>query len=274
MKKRVNKKKEISSLEIKREKEKVLDYIKGQNLPLVWSKIFQRFHYAERYTAEAYQPLKDWYNKLYEELMDEFSKTLTANKQKVPFDIAISKPVFNLDKDNLNTLLIKSFKYYKTIVEETFFISNNFNHNQYFINFFNTFIPKLSSCCILKNSSNYLNPYHQVYNLETFKEYLKQTPGLYSQMAIWAIDNPFLFSSSMISQEHHVQPVFLSTEKYNIFSLKEIEQPYNKVQVSLVVHILLHVVRLIEYNQVGDYKALTVIAGMVRRKPEKSLTKF
>ena len=130
----------------------------------------------------------------------------------------------------------------------------------YYKNFFQTFTPaKISEIkCFSPNevkqiSENYQN---QVVNKATMINYLKNTPGIYTSICLWAEENPYIKDYS--HHIHHVFPKFLVGKYYN-FSTEKILVSYNEIKVDWFIHSLLDGIRLFEYAQPEDNQSVKIL---------------
>ena len=133
-----------------------------------------------------------------------------------------------------------------------------YNHD-----FFKTFSSNVIKSMCLNQSKLALScipKFHSVTDLESFKTYLKDTPGLYSQLCLWTIKNPFSLGKIVIQINHHLTSKFLYRDPFYKSTKKQLNYSYNIVSISWLIHFLMHLTRLVEYaRQFQDELSLKVI---------------
>ena len=133
------------------------------------------------------EKVKEWYDKYHQKF---FTQLEEQNQNKNGFDInnksIKSREVLidNSNQTNLEDQLVLICNQMKKLVNNSIYSDSKIM--QYYEAFFQYFTSEmLLTTCLINHGSQGLkimNPFHHVFNLNAFKDYLESSPGLYPKL--------------------------------------------------------------------------------------------
>ena len=258
------KKRNSSKLELKTYQLKIIQFVESKEKKFSdfsWTFTAQKFNLYEYFNTQSLQwnELKQWFNLQCQEI----AKNRSMN-QDVSVDQYINPNtgLFECDINGKTKPLSQWVTNLFNITKSKLLITENSETSAYYESFFKALhlpdfdkIQLFTSSQVREICDDFEN---NVINKESMIAYLKRIPGLYARLYIWCVENSY--EDSKLKQNHHVLPNFLVTS-YG-YSKKAIEANHNLITIDWAVHFILHIIRFIEYGQMQDYTALSVLLSI------------
>ena len=93
--------------------------------------------------------------------------------------------------------------------------------------------------------------------------FFKNTSSLYHYLCGWFLKQNIEFDFKLIVQIHHLIPIY---QIINFgFTLQNSNVTYNLISVPYFIHMMLHVIRYLEFNTQEDYTVIKNLAGYLKK---------